>query len=142
MKRILITLILSILSTQIFAQERLDEAFKCDRSTADFFSPLVQRQLLNPKAIVVVDSVNYFKPKLFKKLTVYGLPVIQVYGWADNQVMFIKSPGNQTPSELYGVVVREGVANVQAQLNSFGSKAVAIRVEEGQTAITCKVGTI
>ena len=108
----------------------------CDLSPKAFFEPLIQSQLLQPKPFKVVNSVNFFKPKLFKHITVLGLPVEFVYGFVQDQIMFIH--GSQSHDEVYGVIVKESVANVQAQLTANGiTKAKINRLNAELTQITC-----
>ena len=108
----------------------------CELSPKDFFEPLIQSQLLQPKPFKVVNSVNFFKLKPFKHVTVLGLPVESVYGFVQDQIMFIHSAN--TPGELYGVAVKESIANVQAQLSANGiTKAKINRINSELTTITC-----
>jgi hypothetical protein len=110
----------------------------CGASVSEFFAPLVQSRLINTKpARVAQGSVNHFKPKLFAGLNAYGLPVVEVFGYGADPLLFIQR-GDEA-REVYGVVVRESIANVQAQLNSVGAtQAKTFRVDARTTAIACK----
>lgn len=110
----------------------------CDISTRSFFEPLVQNRLIKTKPFKVAEhSVNYFEPRLFKRLTVYGMPVVYVFGYADDPLLFIKN--GQQDREGYGVIVRESIANVQAQLHSVGAdQAQTYRLDSNNTVILCK----
>lgn len=110
----------------------------CGMTVKAFFAPLVQSRVLNPKQVQVNDrSVNYFQPRLFKEIAVYGMPVVYVFGYTDEPLLFVNN-GNSA-WDTYGVVVRESIANVQAQLNSMQAGAAqTYRVDARTTAITCK----
>ena len=111
----------------------------CGQSVRDFFAPLIQQNLINPKpARVSSASVNVFNPRFLKPLTAFGLPVIEVVGNTDDPLLFV-SNGTPHAQDVYGVVVRDGIGNVQAHLNSIGVTAARVmRVDEKQTLILCK----
>ena len=110
----------------------------CGMTVKAFFAPLVQNRILNPKQVQITDrSVNYFQPRLFKEIAVYGIPVVYVFGYTDEPLLFVNNGNSQW--DTYGVVVRESIANVQAQLNSMQATAAqTYRVDARTTAITCK----
>jgi hypothetical protein len=110
----------------------------CDISTRSFFEPLVQNGLIKTKPFkVAAHSINYFQPRMFKHLTVYGMPVTFVFGYADDPLLFINNGEKARP--IYGVIVREGIANVQAQLKAVGAdRAMTFRVDSNSTMIGCK----
>lgn len=114
-------------------------SMSCDSTVKDFFAPLIQRNLIANKPFLVDEhSVNHFKPRLFKPLEVYGMPVIRVIGYANQPLLFINN-GTAPAGDVYGVIVKEGIANVQAQLNSVGAvQARTFRVDAKSTAIVCK----
>ena len=134
MKKLLLPLLLALPCVSFGAS--FEMPISCDLSPKAFFEPLIQSQLLQPKPFKVVNSVNFFKPKLFKHITVLGLPVESVYGFVQDQIMFIH--GSQSHDEVYGVIVKESVANVQAQLTANGiTKAKINRLNAELTQITC-----
>lgn len=110
----------------------------CGDSVSAFFAPLVQKRLIDPKPIRVAEgSVNHFRPKFMSRLDAYGMPVVEVFGYGTDPLLFMQR-GDQN-REVYGVIVREGIANVQAQLNSVGAtEAKTFRVDARNTAIVCK----
>lgn len=119
------------------AAEAVD--MSCNATVKEFFAPLIQNRIINPKPFNVEpgSSTNHFKISAFKSVTAYGIPVIEVFGYTDEPLLFVKSGNPQF--DLYGVRVREGVANVQAQLNSFGAtKARAYRIDGASSIIICK----
>ncbi|WP_426079293.1 hypothetical protein [Janthinobacterium sp. PSPC3-1] len=111
----------------------------CGMSVRSFFEPLIQNRLINPKPAQVeqTGSINHFRPKLLKRLTAYGMTVKSVFGYANEPLLFMNNGnGNQ---EVYGVIVSEGIANVQAQLNSVGNTdARTFRTDSNTTIIMCK----
>jgi hypothetical protein len=110
----------------------------CDISTKSFFAPLVQNNLIKTKPVkVAAHSINYFQPRMFKQLSVYGMPVTYVFGYDDDPLLFINNGDKARP--IYGVIVREGIANVQAQLKAVGAdRAMTFRVDSNSTMIGCK----
>lgn len=118
------------------AAQSLD--MSCGSSVSDFFAPLVQKRLISTKAYeVTASSVNIFRPKMFAGLQVYGLPVLDVFGYSADPLLFVQRDGQH--QEVYGVVVHESIANVQAQLNAVGaSQARTYRIDAKRTAIACK----
>ena len=120
------------------AASAVDLDMSCNSTVRDFFAPLVQDHLISPKPISVSDrSLNGFRPAFFKKLTVYGMRVQAVYGYADEPLLFIKR--GEPAGDVYGVAVEEGIANVQAQLSSMNATAArTYRVDGKTTLILCK----
>ena len=116
----------------------LDDSLQCNVPAKDFFAPLIQQSLISPKpSQVSIESLNFFKPKLFKKLTAFGMPVTFVIGFINDQVMFIHR-GSASKNNLYGVIVNETISNVQAQLSSYQDfKAKTFRVNSALTMIIC-----
>jgi hypothetical protein len=127
--------------TMASAAVNLDKGLMCDMSATNFFFPLVQRKLISIEPYAVEDSVSQFRPHTplgSGGLRAFGMKVETVFGYARGQIMFLRGPGTEPP-DIYGVIVKEGIANVQAQLNSVGaSKARARRISSSQTAITCE----
>lgn len=111
----------------------------CDSSVKSFFGPLVQRRLIDTKPFLVDEhSLNYFRPKLFARLSVYGMPVTGVLGYSNDPLLFMQK-GNSPGGDGYGVIVKETIANVQAQLASVGAtQARTIRFDARSTIIFCK----
>ena len=111
----------------------------CTSTVRDFFAPLVQQDLIARKPFLVdQQSLNHFKPKFLKPLTVYGMPVTDVLGFGNDPLLFTNKNGYPGP-EAYGVVVKESIANVQAQLRSVGvMEARTFRVDSQSTLILCK----
>lgn len=110
----------------------------CGQSVSSFFAPLVQNRLIVTKPFKVAEtSINYFRPHLLVKLSAYGLPVTSVFGYTDDPLFFVKKgPSTQ---DVYGVVVKEGLANTLAQLDSAGAvDARAFRIDSNSTLILCK----
>ena len=120
-----------------FAAERFDDAFKCDQSATSFFTDLVQRNLIKiPPSTTNDQSISFFETTT--PATVFGMQVVLVLGYVPGQAMFVTRPVVAT--ERFGVVVKEGIANVQAQLNSMGAmKAKTRRFDSQTTAISCEV---
>jgi hypothetical protein len=114
-------------------------AVDCTSTVRDFFAPLVQQDLIARKPHMVDQlSVNHFRPKFLHPLSAYGMQVSEVLGFANDPLMFTNK--NSAPGqEVYGVIVREGIGNVQAQLQSVGvSQARTFRVDAQSTLILCK----
>lgn len=110
----------------------------CDLSVKSFFTPLIQGNVIERVAYRVhADSTNFFRPAPSQRITAYGLPVVEVFGYTDEPLLFQKGQSQRT--DIFGVVVRESVANVQAQLKSFrAEKATAFRIDSQFTAIACR----
>jgi hypothetical protein len=121
----------------------IDTGMHCDMSAQAFFAPLVQRNLIERKPFRIEKYVSEFRTKSHalknpSSVTAFGIPVISVFGYADGQIMFHQDPQHQT-ADVYGAVVLEGIANVQAQLNSMGAtKARPVRLDEKRTMIICQ----
>lgn len=112
----------------------------CEMTVKAFFAPLVQSNLIDTKPfkVEVPQSVNHFRPKWASRLVVYGMPVSDVFGYTDEPLLFVRR-GEQV-EDIYGVIVKEGIANVQAQLSSVGAtKARTYRIDGNSTVIFCKV---
>lgn len=111
---------------------------RCDQSVKEFFAPLIQARVINPKpASVETHSVNVFNVRLLSKVMAHGLPVLQVVGYTDDPLLFTRNDPDTV--DLYGVVVRESVANVQTHLNSIGAtKAGVLRLDAQRTVVICK----
>lgn len=111
----------------------------CGMSVKAFFTPLIQGRLINPKPFHVTpgSSLNQFRPKAFVGLTAFDLPVTTVVGFTDEPLLFTKVA--EVTQDVYGVVVREGIGNVQAHLSSLGvPNARIFRVDAKATLILCK----
>lgn len=126
-----------------FVAAAQDDAYQVDMSCAatvrEFFTPLVQQGVINTKAISIdpKTSMNHFDFADNKQATAYGMPVKAFFGYADEPLLFLR--GMKVAGAGYGVIVNEGVANVQAQLNSFGAtRAKALRIKTDYTAIACE----
>jgi hypothetical protein len=128
-----------LLGLPVFAQAAVNLPLTCDSTVKSFFAPLVQANLIEHKPFIVDEhSLNHFRPKLLSHLAAYGMPVSEVFGYTDDQLLFIKKPG-LVDGDVYGVVVKETIANVQAQLSSAGAiGARTYRVDAHSTAIVCK----
>lgn len=136
LKHIAVALALSGPVVAFGATQEINAA--CGQTVRDFFAPLIQQNLINPKPARVTRAVNVFNPRLLKPLTAFGLPVIEVVGITDDPLLFV-STGAPHAQDVYGVVVRDGIGNVQAHLNSIGmGDARVMRVEEKKTLILCK----
>lgn len=121
------------------AQANIALPMTCEMTVKAFFAPLVQSNLIDTKPYKVEDqqSLNHFRPKWTARLVVYGMPVADVFGFTDEPLLFIRK--NQHTEDVYGVIVKEGIANVQAQLASVGAtKARTYRVDGNSTVIFCK----
>lgn len=122
----------------------LDQGLRCEMGTVEFFRPLVQYQFIYPKAIAVRGAINFFAPhkRLSKKngetLEAFGMPVESVFGYAAGQIMFTTEDPRIMSPDLFGVVVREEIGNVQAQLRAMNvTKATTRRVTHNTTEISC-----
>lgn len=120
------------------AAQASQEIDVCGQSVTAFFAPLVEKRLIVKTPYKVsAASVNHFKPNFLAHMSAYGMPVIGVFGYTDNPLFFVKK-GNPT-QDVYGVIVKEGLANTLAQLESVGAvDARAFRVDSGSTLILCK----
>lgn len=129
------------LPTSAYSAETLQVA--CDSTVKSFFTPLVQRNLINRQPFMVDEhSLNHFRPRESAMLTAYGMPVTDVIGYSDDPLLFIKKGKLPTSGEVYGVVVNETIANVQAHLASVGvTQALTYRFDANSTAIACKVAS-
>ncbi|MCL6483489.1 MAG: hypothetical protein I4O49_04800 [Janthinobacterium lividum] len=126
-----------LLPTFAAASNEID--MSCGQSVKAFFAPLVQGRLINTKPISVNQdtSINVFDVRVLKPLTAHGMPVRMVYGFTDEPLLFTNT-GN-SKQDVYGVIVKEGIANVQAQLNSLGETRAFTRRFDGQSTMTsCK----
>lgn len=123
------------------AAVNLDKGLMCDMSAATFFAPMIQHKLIDIEPVSVEDSISHFRPRTQlggKALHAFGMKVETVLGYARGQIMFLRGPGTE-PADTYGVIVKEGIANVQAQLNSMGAhRAQTRRISSSRTAITCE----
>lgn len=137
LKHIAVALALSGPVAAIGATHEINAA--CGQTVRDFFAPLIQQNLINPKpARVTSASINVFNPRFLKPLTAFGLPVLEVLGNTDDPLLFV-SNGTPHGQDVYGVVVRDGIGNVQAHLNSIGvTEARVMRIEDKKTLILCK----
>lgn len=126
----------------IAAHAATDLNMSCGLSVRDFFAPLVQNRLIIKKPYDVEEtSINYFKPNFFAGLTAHGMKVTGIFGYTDDPLFFEKrgSPDRPGSQDVYGVIVKEGLADTQAQLVSVGATdARAIRIDTKSTAISCK----
>lgn len=115
-----------------------NEIAVCGQSVTEFFTPLVEKRLIVKKPYRVSESsINHFKPNFLANMTAYGMPVVGVFGYTDNPLFFEKR-GIST-QDVYGVVVKEGLANTLAQLDSVGvADARALRLDSRRTVILCK----
>lgn len=127
--------------TMACAAVPLDKGLMCEMSAAAFFSPMVQHKMISLEPFAVEDSISQFQPRAQfgqKSMTAFGMKVETVFGYARGQIMFLRGPGTE-PVDTYGVIVKEGIANVQAQLNSMGAhRAQTRRISSSRTAITCE----
>lgn len=110
----------------------------CGQSVTAFFAPLVEKRLIIKKPYKVSDSsINHFRPNFFANMSAYGMPVTSVFGYTDNPLFFEKR--GQSSQDVYGVIVKEGLADTLAQLASVGAvDARAFRVDSQSTLILCK----
>lgn len=127
-----------ICALPLAASAALQVEMACDQSVREFFTPLVQRRLITTKPYTIsTGSVNYFRTRAFAGVSAYGMQVTSVFGFTDDPLLFTPIEGEKR--EIYGVEVRETIANVQAQLNSVGAvNATTYRVSAALTAIACK----
>lgn len=135
MKKILLTCLLAA-AMPCHAFD-LDGALYCNSSVRDFFGPLVQNRLIASHPFAVNDSINSFRPAPFAHLMAFRMKVVTVYGYTDDPLLFERGPGT-APSDQYGVVVHESIANVQAALASVGATSAQTRfVGPSLTQIAC-----
>lgn len=127
--------------TMAFAAVNLDKGLTCDMSAAAFFAPMVQHKLISVEPVSIEDSISHFRPRMplgSGGMLAFGMKVDTVFGYARGQIMFLRGPGTE-PADTYGVIVKEGIANVQAQLHSMGAhRAQTRRISSTRTAITCE----
>lgn len=137
MRKLLLAVVFILAPSVAFSSIKVDRSLYCDMTSTQFFYPLVQQEIISLKPFKVEDSVNYFRVKMFKPATAFGMRVQVVFGWSENQMFFVRSPGT-APPEHYGVIVDEGIGNVQSTLNSVGAKKARVsRIDRSTTAITC-----
>jgi hypothetical protein len=124
---------------------------RCDMTAQSFFEPLMQDGVIDLKPVRIERYVSYFgltaaksKHRFSKKWmqentpTAFGIPVEAVFGYVGGQLAFAQDPERQT-ADVYGVIVSDGIANVQAQLRSVGAdRAQTLRVDSNKTIIICK----
>lgn len=125
-----------LLPTFALASNEID--MSCGQTVKAFFEPLVQRRLIGTKPMSVEQStsINHFSPIVFANITAYGMPVRSVFGYTNEPLFFTNTGGNTR--EVYGVIVKEGIANVQAQLRSAGvENAQTFRADGRSTIILC-----
>lgn len=127
-----------------FAAISVDKPMRCEMTATQFFQPLVQRRLISARPYYVEDSVNFFRPANWAfgtkdgDMFAFGMKVVAVFGYASGQMIFTRGPGTEPP-DTYGVTVKEGIANVQATLNSEGAtRARTRRISTNETAIYCE----
>lgn len=111
----------------------------CSASIKDFFGPLVQQGVIvsKPNQVNPDTSVNLFSLSPGQQVTLYGIPVVAVFGFADDPLLFIRK--SNATGYNYGVIVKVKVADVRAQLDAFGAtKARAALVNDDLTAIGCE----
>ncbi len=151
LKKSAIFALLSVAHIFAFASSNIDKSMMCDLSSKSFFEQLTQNNLIELKPYSVTKFISHFhttasKSKLrFSKkrshedeITAFGMHVDSVFGYADGQILFTQDPDRQTP-DVYGVVVIESIANVQAQLHSVGAeKARTRRLDASKTIIVCQ----
>jgi hypothetical protein len=127
-----------VLSIPMLARAAVPIEMSCDMSVKEFFAPLVQQRLISSKPFKIEGpSVNYFRPAMFKQLVVFGLPVTTVVGFTDDPLLFISNGKQQR--DVFGVIVGESIANVQAQLNAVSATGTATyRIGSNSTIIVCK----
>lgn len=113
----------------------------CGMTVKAFFSPLIQGGFIDPKPLTVAaNSVNHFRPRFFKRIEAYGMPVTSLFGFTDDPLLFVRN-GNRSDTEpdIYGVMVRESFGKVQAQLKAVGAtNAKALPLDSHNTMIACK----
>jgi len=135
LKHVALALAVSAPVAAVAAPHEIDAT--CGQSVRAFFAPLIQQNLINRKpARVSGPSVNHFLPHFLKPLTAFNLPVVEVFGYTNDPLLFVSS---QPGEDVYGVVVRDGIGNVQAQLDSIGARGARVmRVDQKTTLIMCK----
>jgi hypothetical protein len=139
------TLLAAILCAPLFAMALpLDQGLRCEMSAVEFFKPLVQLRLISLQPTSVTGALSHFTPakglsfKAGGRLEAFGMPVESIFGYAAGQLMFASADPRITSPDVYGVVVREQIGNVQAQLNSLNAtKAKARRITHDTTEIAC-----
>lgn len=130
------------LSLPLLAHAATDIDMRCGLSVRDFFAPLVQQRLIMKEAYSVAESsVNHFRPNFFAGLSAHGMKVTSVFGYTNDPLFFKKrgNPDQPMSQDIYGVVVKEGLADTQAQLAAVGATgARAMRIDTKSTAILCE----
>jgi hypothetical protein len=88
---------------------------------------LIRAGIIERSAYISIDSINYFRVR--RPLTVWGIKVVSVFGFASNPRIFRRGPGT-APFITLGVVVSVSEANVKAKLSSLGLEHIAVRRAE------------
>ncbi|MFM0206952.1 hypothetical protein PQQ96_06035 [Paraburkholderia sediminicola] len=119
----------------------LDNLMSCSLSSKDFFTRLVQSQVIETPAYKVTpEGFNAFKEAFPNALTFFGMSVGLVVGYADDPLFFKPGPNGATPAyDGYGFFVQAPPVAVQAILDSAGFKATRVHAEpSGLTLVSCR----
>jgi hypothetical protein len=107
----------------------LDPQLDCQSSPHDFIAPLLDQQSIDPKPMrIEANSVNAFRPTSGSNLTAFGFHVYSVFGYEQNDPLFIQGSGQPVKSSTYGVVVTASTESVEASVRRAGSNAVVHEV--------------
>jgi len=107
----------------------LDPQLDCQSSPHDFIAPLLDQQSIDSKPMrIEANSVNAFRPTSGSNLTAFGFHVYSVYGYEQNDPLFIQGSGQPVKSSTYGVVVTASTESVEASVRRAGSNAVVHEV--------------
>lgn len=144
MKRYMVLALALAAPSLAMAAVEIDKGLMCEMSATTFFQPIVQRKLIKLQPYTVVDSISHFRAThdVFGPnrggMRAFGMQVGAVFGYASGQMIFARGPGTEPP-ELYGVIVKESIANVRATLDSVGATQTKVRrVSATETAIYCE----
>lgn len=141
MKNLVITALLAGVPFACTAGTNLDQAMGCLTTGGDFFSPLIQRGLIQKKPYLVEDSINHFRVSKLGKtagISAFGLPVEAVFGYVSGQIFFLRGPGTEPP-DTYGVIVEATQSEADSRIYISGIGDAKTRViSKNRTAITCE----
>jgi hypothetical protein len=90
---------------------------------AKAIAALQRAGMIQRRSYLNSDSLSYFRAR--RPLTVWGLKVVSVFGFAQNPRLFERGPGTAPPVTL-GVVVPYPEAEVKSKLSSLGLRDVTV----------------
>lgn len=138
MKGLAFLVVLLVLTTGVFAQSnaqskkyagQLEQLLACKSNPkAGKFLIELRRTGFISKTYTVVDTISYFK--LRRPLKVWSFTPVAVFGWEGGfEKFFDRGPGT-SPPEMIGIVVRESVPAVKAELQKLGIENLNVEQAE------------